>query len=214
MELYCQGKFRVTHKGVCAVCCHLSPVWLLCDPLDCTLPGSSVHGILQARILEWVAMPSSRGSSPPRDQTHVSYISCIGRQVLYHKRHLGSPKIKDRRTYLFLAPNSKDSCIPSVLCCSDSSTVHSFCWEKKYFLDFVLSGRVYNIIEKYFDPSVSPPFHYRWHHLAEAWLKSFFYQEKAALAKTHSRKNHCCLILSCPLQFNYTKLSIASKITF
>ena len=35
----------------------------LCDPMDCSLPGSSVHGILQARILEWVAMPSSRGSS-------------------------------------------------------------------------------------------------------------------------------------------------------
>ena len=39
----------------------------LCDPMDCSLPGSSVHGILQARILEWVAMPSSRGSSQPRD---------------------------------------------------------------------------------------------------------------------------------------------------
>ena len=44
----------------------------------------SVHGILQARILEWVAMPSSRGSSWPRDWTHVSYISCTGRCVLYH----------------------------------------------------------------------------------------------------------------------------------
>ena len=42
-------------------------------------PGSSVHGILQVRILEWVAMPSSRGSSQPRDGTHVSYISCTGR---------------------------------------------------------------------------------------------------------------------------------------
>ena len=41
----------------------------LCDPMDCSPPGSSVHGILQARILEWVAMPSSRGSSKPRDQT-------------------------------------------------------------------------------------------------------------------------------------------------
>ena len=41
----------------------------LCDLMDCSLPGSSVHGILQARILEWVAVPSSRGSSPPRDQT-------------------------------------------------------------------------------------------------------------------------------------------------
>ena len=41
-------------------------------PVDCSPPGSSVSGILQARILEWVAMPSSRGSSPPRDRTHVS----------------------------------------------------------------------------------------------------------------------------------------------
>ena len=47
-------------------------------------PGSSVHGILQARILKWVAMPSSRGFSQPRDQICVSYISCIGKPVLYH----------------------------------------------------------------------------------------------------------------------------------
>ena len=56
----------------------------LCDPRDCSLPGSSVHGILQERIMEWVAMPSSRGSSPPKDRTHISYISCNGRRVLYH----------------------------------------------------------------------------------------------------------------------------------
>ena len=55
----------------------------LCDPMDCNLPGSSVHGIPQARILEWVAMPSSRGSSQPRDQTLVSYVPCLGNQVLY-----------------------------------------------------------------------------------------------------------------------------------
>ena len=47
------------------------------DPVDCSLPGSSVHGILQERILEWVAMPSSRESSPLRDRACVSYISCI-----------------------------------------------------------------------------------------------------------------------------------------
>ena len=58
----------------------------LCDPMYCSLPGSSVHGILQARKLEWVATPSSRGSSPPRDRTCVS---CTGRQVLYHQHHLG-----------------------------------------------------------------------------------------------------------------------------
>ena len=46
--------------------------WTLCDPTDHSPPGSSVHRILQARILEWVAMPSSRGSSQPRDQAQVS----------------------------------------------------------------------------------------------------------------------------------------------
>ena len=44
----------------------------LCNPMDCSLPGSSVYGIPQARILEWVAMPSSSGSSQLRDQTHIS----------------------------------------------------------------------------------------------------------------------------------------------
>ena len=47
----------------------------LCDPRDCSLPGSSVHGILQARILEWVSIPFSRGPSQPRDWTQVSCIA-------------------------------------------------------------------------------------------------------------------------------------------
>ena len=55
----------------------------LYDPMDYSLPGSSVHEILQARILEWVAIPFSRGSSRPRALTSLSYVSCIGRQVLY-----------------------------------------------------------------------------------------------------------------------------------
>ena len=58
--------------------CGLNPARTLC------------FGILQARTLEWVAISSSRGSSWPRDQTHVSGI-CIGRQILYHWAHLGSP---------------------------------------------------------------------------------------------------------------------------
>ena len=52
----------------------------LCGPMDCSLPGISVHGIFQARILEWVATSVSRGSSQPRDQT---WVDCIGRQILY-----------------------------------------------------------------------------------------------------------------------------------
>ena len=54
----------------------------LCGAMDCSPPGSSVHGLLQARILEWLAILFSRESSWPRDQTCVPYISCIGRQVL------------------------------------------------------------------------------------------------------------------------------------
>ena len=53
----------------------------LCNCMDCSPPGSSVHGISQLRILEWVAISSSRGSSRPTDRTHVS---CIGRWILYH----------------------------------------------------------------------------------------------------------------------------------
>ena len=56
----------------------------LWDPMDCRPPGSSVHGIPQARIVEWVAISSSRGSSSPRDRTQVSCISCTDREILYH----------------------------------------------------------------------------------------------------------------------------------
>ena len=55
----------------------------LCSPIDCSPPSSPVLGILQARILEWVAMPSSRWSSQSKDQTCISYISCIGMGFLF-----------------------------------------------------------------------------------------------------------------------------------
>ena len=55
----------------------------LCNPMDCNLPDSSVHGILQARTLEWVVMPRSRRSSQQRDQTCISWVSCIDRLILY-----------------------------------------------------------------------------------------------------------------------------------
>ena len=56
----------------------------LCIPLDSSLPGSSVLGIFLARILEWVAISYSRGSSQPRDWTCISWISCTGEWILYH----------------------------------------------------------------------------------------------------------------------------------
>ena len=53
------------------VCMYVKSLQTLCDPMDCSPPVSSVHGILQTRILEWVAMPSSRRSSQPRDRTRL-----------------------------------------------------------------------------------------------------------------------------------------------
>ena len=70
------------HACTCAKSLRSCPT--LCDPPDCSPAGSSVHGILQARILERVAVPSSRGSSRPGDGTCISYVSCDGGQVRYH----------------------------------------------------------------------------------------------------------------------------------
>ena len=70
----------------------------LCNPVECSSPGSSVYGILLARTLEWVAMPSSGRSSWPRDWTCISFGCCMGRWVLYHCCHLGSPYVY---VYLF-----------------------------------------------------------------------------------------------------------------
>ena len=73
----------------------------LCDPVDCSPPGFSAHGILQARILEWVATSSSRGSFWIRDGTHISYISCIGRQILHHEPSERPPSPPPWRNWVY-----------------------------------------------------------------------------------------------------------------
>ena len=85
MSLYC-----AVHARAC-ILSHFSLT--LCEPVDYSLPGSSAYWILQERILEGVAMPFSRVSSWPREQTQVSYVSCIGQWVLNHQHHLGSPHV-------------------------------------------------------------------------------------------------------------------------
>ena len=64
--LHCKSTVKVKVAQSCPA---------VCDPMDCSLPGSSVHGILQARMLKWVAIPFYRESSQPRDQTQVSRIA-------------------------------------------------------------------------------------------------------------------------------------------
>ena len=72
--------FLAFHSSVRAKSLHLCLT--LCNPVVCSPPGFSFHGILQARRLEWVAIFFCRGSSQPRDRTYISCISCIGMQVL------------------------------------------------------------------------------------------------------------------------------------
>ena len=76
--------FTASFPRFCACCAGAQSSLTLCDPMDCSPPGSSVHEILQTRILEQVAISSSRGSSPPRVWTYFSCVSWIGRRILYH----------------------------------------------------------------------------------------------------------------------------------
>ena len=81
--------FGIWGHRVC-VCVRVQSRPTLWDPVDCNSPGSSVHEISQARLLQWVAISSSRMSSQPRDRTHISCISCTGKWILYHWLHLGN----------------------------------------------------------------------------------------------------------------------------
>ena len=72
-----ESKCHLRESCACVLSCFVRD--RLCNPVNCNPPGCSVHGILQARILECVAMPSSRGSFQPRDQTCISYDSIAGK---------------------------------------------------------------------------------------------------------------------------------------
>ena len=83
--------FHSTPDPQLAHACSVTQSFLtLYHSMDGSLPGSSAHGILQTRILEWVTISSSRGSSPPRIQAHVS---CIDRRVLCHWTTRGVPDV-------------------------------------------------------------------------------------------------------------------------
>ena len=74
---------------------------ILCDPMDHRRPGSSVHWILQARILEWLAMLSSRVSSWPRDWTCISYIVCISRRCSLTLVPPGKPSMQSMQSRFY-----------------------------------------------------------------------------------------------------------------
>ena len=81
----------VCARGMPRMCSVAQSSLTLCDPMECNMSGSSVHEILQARILEWVAMPFSRRSSPTRDRNCISCVFCLQADVL-PLSHQGNPR--------------------------------------------------------------------------------------------------------------------------
>ena len=103
------GKVKVKAKALVTQSC-----LTLHDHMNCSLSGSSVHGILQARILEWVAMLFSRGSSQPRDWTCVSYVSCTGRQALYNYDTHRFGEQRRERYFMSLGPWTFPKLLPLI----------------------------------------------------------------------------------------------------
>ena len=134
----------------------------LCDPIDCSLPGSSVHGIFQARVLEWIAISFSRGSSQPRDWTQVSCIVdrrftvWATREEIYSLSHSVVPSITlqwslgkaflsfcpilwnsaFKWVYLFFSPLSFISLLFSAIC--KASSDNHFAFLHFFLLEMVL----------------------------------------------------------------------------
>ena len=115
--------FNPVHTCTCAKSLQLCLI--LCYPMDCSPAGSSDHGILQARILEWVAMPSSRGSSWPKDPVSVSFVSWTGRWVLYTSTTWEAPILTQYPTVVvcWVAQLCPTLCNPSD-CSSPGFSIH------------------------------------------------------------------------------------------
>ena len=102
---------RVSHS----VCLCESHTLILCDPMDCSLPGSSVHGILQARVLEGVAIPFSRRSSFLTQGSNLDLPHC--RQILYHLSHQGSPDNNKMHYKSLIMQSGKTRDVQTIICC-------------------------------------------------------------------------------------------------
>ena len=110
----------------------------LCDPMDCSQPGSSVHGTLQAKILEWVAIPSTRGSSWHRDRTCPSHVPCsTGR--LFTAEPLGKPKgfYMHPKGDFFFSPQLKNK---HEKCLSEVYIICLFIWEVRGCIKSLILG--------------------------------------------------------------------------
>ena len=96
----------------------------LCGPKDYSPPGSTVHEISQGRIVEWIAISYSRGSSQSRDWTRVSFISCTGSGILYHQHHLGNSILETGVVLIVLITQLCTTLCDPMDCSPPGSSVH------------------------------------------------------------------------------------------
>ena len=112
--------------------------------MDCSPPSSSVHGLFQARILEQVAISSSRGSSWPRDWTRVSCISsCIDRQILYHCAIWEAHDYLYWCSLFFRVYTNYSLVLPNF-------NLKNFCWDFFYKAEFLFSKAVFTSLPSFF----------------------------------------------------------------
>ena len=119
-------------------------------------PARFLYGTLQARILNWVAMPSSRGSSQPRDRTQVSYVSRTGRQALYHSRLRGEVarcflKVTNALLNFLLCHFSSLPHLDSIYCCVFKKGV-LISFSAGFFFLLLTSNMYFSLHTLYFSP--------------------------------------------------------------
>ena len=122
----------------CALCSVTQWCLTLCDPVDCNLPGSSAHGIFQARIVEWDTISSSRGPSSP-GITLASLVSPAWQVILYHQCHLTVPTVA---AAFCIAPNAQDCSFstpsPTLVGLKKNFFLNNFQMYMKWYLIMVL----------------------------------------------------------------------------
>ena len=126
------------------VCMHAKLLQLcptLCNPMDGSQPGSSVHEISQARIVEWVSMASTRASSQPRGWTNIFYISCVGRRVLHQvppgKPHSMVRDVNNGERYVCVRAEPMGSLCTSNFAVNIQLFLKSRWYKKKYIYIYV-----------------------------------------------------------------------------
>ena len=139
----------------------------LCDPMDYSPPGSSVHGIIPARILEWVAISSSRGPSRPRRWTWVSCGSCGGRRILYHRTSWKSPIVNNAGVKPWV-----QVFVWICICVSLGQISEWNCRYDKFTFNFLKSAKLF---QKWLYTSILPPEMYEALSLHNFWLEIFWW---------------------------------------